>query len=979
MAATGNVGTRQKLSVSTYRLQFNRFFAFAQATELVDYLDRLGIGDCYASPLLMARPGSLHGYDITDHSRLNPEIGTDAELRAFAAALRERGMGLLLDIVPNHMCVAHPSNVYWWDVLENGPSSPFARFFDIDWRPPKDELAGKVLLPVLGDQYGRVLENQEIAVIYEDGAFYCTFYETRLPIAPHSWRLILEPAAAAARASLGESHPDVLELESILTALSHLPPRTETDEGKVRERQREKEIIKRRLETLIEANEEVRRANAESLRTINGTKGDERSFDLLERLLADQAYRLSFWRVAADEINYRRFFDIDALAAIRPEDPVVFDASHALVFDLIRRGDVTGLRVDHPDGLFEPEKYFDDLQRGCLNALGDAAPERFFVVAEKILLGDERLPGWAIQGTTGYDALNDLNGLFVRAAKKAAFFRLYRGFTGWSEPYQDLLYQSKRLMLQVSMSSELNVLARSLDRISEQHRWSRDFTLHSLYEALREVIACFPIYRTYLGSQTPHLGPEDERHIRFAIDAAKRRNPATSESIFDFIRGVLLVEHPDGITEDQRTQRRLFAMRLQQFTAPVMAKGLEDTTFYRFFPLASLNEVGGDPRAFGVPLGVFHSRNQVRSRLWPNTLVATSTHDTKRGEDVRARINVLSEIPAEWYRAIRSWQRLNRRLKTQLAEEAPSANEEYLFYQTLVGAWPLKPMDSQEHGGFVARIQAYMEKALREAKLHTSWISPNAPYEEAVRRFVASALDPAAENGFLSEFVSFQNRIVRAGMLNSLSQVLLKTVSPGVPDFYQGAELWGFSLVDPDNRRLVDYTVRRCLLEELDARERDGAAALVERLIADPSDGAIKLYVTSRALRFRRTHQELFARGGYVPVRGAGDRQSHLTAFARTYGDQSALALAGRFFMDLGAASRLPVGEDAWGDTVAMFAPAPRPRTVARRVHRPTRQSGSAKRHMGAAPGFRFFPPDRGAARARLKTTGSKLVDSGCG
>jgi (1->4)-alpha-D-glucan 1-alpha-D-glucosylmutase len=909
-----------RVPVSTYRLQFNRFFTFAQAAELVDYLDQLGVSHCYSSPLLMARPGSLHGYDITDHGRLNPEIGTDAELHAFAGRLQERGMGLLLDIVPNHMCVSHPSNAYWWDVLENGPSSPFARYFDIDWRPPKEELAGKVLLPVLGDQYGRVLENQEIGVVYDGGAFYCTFYQTRLPIAPHSWSLMLEPAVAAARKALGEAHPDVLELESILTALSHLPFRTETDEARVRERQREKEIIKRRLETLIEANEEVRRAADASLQALNGTKGDPRSFDRLERLLTDQAYRLSFWRVASDEINYRRFFDIDALAAIRPEDPVVFAAAHALVFDLIRRGDVTGLRVDHPDGLLEPERYFADLQHGCLSALPEAGAQRFFAIAEKILMGDERLrQGWAIEGTTGYDSLNLLNGLFVRGARKRAFTRLYERFTGWSQPYDDLVYESKKLMLQVSMSSELNVLARRLDGISEQHRWSRDFTLESLHFALREVIACFPIYRTYLSSDAPRPGAEDERHIRSAIDAAKWRNPAIDGSIFDFIRSVLLLEHPDGLTEEQRGERRMFAMRLQQFTAPVMAKGLEDTAFYRFFPLASLNEVGGDPRTFGISLGLFHGKSQARCKSWPNTLVTTYTHDTKRSEDVRARINVLSEIPEEWYRAIRSWQGLNRKWKTQAGGEAPGANEEYLFYQTLVGAWPLTPMNSQEHSGFVARIQAYMEKALREAKLHTSWINPNGAYEEAVRRFVASALDPVPENRFLSAFLAFQGSIVRAGMLNSLSQVVLKTASPGVPDFFQGSEIWDLSLVDPDNRRLVEYSVRRSLLEKLDAAEREGAAALIERLLADPSDGAIKLYVTSRALRFRRANRELFAKGAYVAVRGAGQRQEHVVAFARKLGRQSALAVAGRFFMALGADRRLPLGEEAWGDTVAML------------------------------------------------------------
>ncbi len=919
---TGPAATLARAPVSTYRLQFNRFFTFSQAAALLDYLEKLGIGDCYASPLLRARPGSLHGYDVTDHSMLNPELGGEDDFRTFARDLRRRGMGVLLDIVPNHMCVADPSNAWWWDVLENGPSSPYAQHFDIDWNPPKEELANQVLLPVLGDQYGHVLEDQGIQVTYENGAFQTAFYGTRLPIAPRSWPWILEPALAELKPALGESDSRVLEFESILTALSYLPPRTETDEVKIRERQREKEVIKRRLAGLVEASDEVRRAVEASLVSINGRRGDPRSFDRLEQLLQDQAYRLSFWRVAADEINYRRFFDINELAAIRVEDPPVFAAVHRFVFELIREGWVTGLRVDHPDGLFEPEKYFRDLQAGCRIALGAGAPaQRFFVVAEKILVGDEDLrPGWAIEGTTGYGFLNYLNGLFVDARNRRAFSRLYSRFTGWHQSYDDLVYECKGLILRTSMSGELNVLAAKLDRISEQHRWSRDFTRESLREALREVIAVFPIYRTYVSSEALHPEAEDERYIRAAIESAKRRNPATSESIFDFIGSVLLQEHPEGLSDDDRAERRLFAMRFQQFTGPVMAKGLEDTAFYRYCPLASLNEVGADLRHFGISTAFFHRKNLVRQQQLPNALLATSTHDSKRGEDVRGRINVLSEIPAQWERAIRSWHALNRKWKTTLAgKEAPDPNDEYLLYQTLIGAWPLGSLDSGKLKAFARRIQAYMEKALREAKVHTSWVSPNAAYEEAVHRFVAHILS-SPENEFVKAFTSFEKTIIRAAILNGLSQVLLKITAPGIPDFYQGSEIWDLRLVDPDNREPVDYRIQESLLARLGAAgQKRNPAHVVAHLLANPNDGGIKLYVTAAGLRFRRERRELFATGEYIPLHAAGEKQHHVIAFARTLGDQAAITVAGRFFTALGATERWPLGAESWCDTALIL------------------------------------------------------------
>jgi (1->4)-alpha-D-glucan 1-alpha-D-glucosylmutase len=927
-----------RIPVSTYRLQFNQRFTFAQATALVDYFCELGVTDCYSSPILKARPGSIHGYDIVDYSQVNPEVGTEAEFVEFARRLREREMGVLMDVVPNHMCIAGSENVWWLDLLENGPSSSFARYFDVDWNPPNARLNNRVLLPILGDQFGRVLEDQEVRVAYRDGGFHVHYWETTLPVATRTTALVLGRALEGLRAHLDESQPHLLELESIVTALTHLPPRTETDPARLRERRREKEVVKRRLSNLVKESNEVRGAVHAALAEINGTKGRPESFDLLEELISQQAYRLSFWRVAADEINYRRFFDINELAAVRVEERPVFHAVHEVVFRLVRQGLVNGLRVDHVDGLHDPSKYLNDLQREAAVGMrrtrvresrdGDARDEKgrddgnalpFYVVVEKILGHDELLRReWPVHGTTGYDFMNLLNGVFVAHENGQAFRELYGEFTGASVRFNDLLYECKGLILRAAMSSELHVLARRLWRIAEQHRFSRDFTLASLQQALGEVIACFPIYRSYIRRTQNSVSPDDRLHINAAVRAAKHRNPAQDPSIFDFVGSLLLLEDPRGLTPQQRAERRDFVLRFQQLTSPVTAKGLEDTAFYRFHPLASLNEVGGEPAIFGTTPARFHRRNQDRQESWPDALSATATHDTKRGEDTRARINVLSEMPEDWNRAVHRWREMNRARKgTVEGAEVPDANEEYLLYQTLVGTWPLLPMDAGEHGVYAGRVQEYMHKALKEAKLHTSWINANEDYERAAREFVAGVLDPSAENAFLADFVEFQRVTARAGMLNSLAQTLLKIASPGVPDFYQGTELWDFTLVDPDNRRPVDYERRRALLATLREAGEGDATAFVAGLSESPEDGRVKLYVTTRALHFRRARRELFARGGYVPLRADGRRTDNVLAFARTHEGEAALVVAARFFTRLGVGARGPlrVSPAAWGET----------------------------------------------------------------
>jgi (1->4)-alpha-D-glucan 1-alpha-D-glucosylmutase len=891
----------------------NSAFGFQDAASIVPYLHRLGIGDCYCSPILMAKPGSLHGYDVTDHSKLNPELGTEDDLAAFAASLHENGMGMILDVVPNHMCITDPSNTGWWDVLENGPSSSHSARFDIDWRPPKEELWNKVLLPILGDQYGQVLENGGIRIVYDRSNFYALYYDHRLPLAPRSWPAILEPALVLLRDRVGPEHEATLELESILTAISYLPPRHETDEEKIRERLREKEILKRRISTLASSIGDAGKAIDESIERINGSLSDPRSFDAMDRLLDDQAYRVAYWRVAADEINYRRFFDINELAAIRVEDPDIFQLVHARICQLIEKGWVQGLRIDHPDGLYEPARYFEQLQKLCCQSRPDGPS--FYVVAEKILASDEHLRPWAIQGTTGYGFLNYLNGIFVDRSRARAFYRLYSSFTDVNEPIDEIVYDSKRLILQVSLSSELNVLARRLDRISEQHRWSRDFTLENLRDALREVITCFPIYRTYLANDATAVDPEDERHVRTAFATAKRRNAAMSMSVFDFIQDLFLLRDPPGLSEEQIRERRHFVLRVQQFTGPVMAKGLEDTAFYRHYPLASLNEVGANHHAFGHSASYLHNKNRIRLARWPHALAPTSTHDTKRGEDVRARINVLSEIPVEWYRAIRAWHEMNRGLRTDVqGTPAPTRNEEYLLYQTLTGTWPLEPMNLEEHQNYLGRIDEYLRKALREAKVNTSWIRPNEEHEKATSRFLEGLLQSTPENSFLSSFVQFQEPVARAGVLNSLSQVAIKAACPGVPDFYQGTDLWAFTLVDPDNRRPVDYEKRIRMLDAIDEEEANGQASLVERLLESPARGEIKLYVTSRILRFRRRHPDLFAKGSYLPLVVSGARQNHVFAFARQLRRKTLIVAAGRFFYHM-LRNRWPLPASEWADT----------------------------------------------------------------
>jgi (1->4)-alpha-D-glucan 1-alpha-D-glucosylmutase len=947
---------RRALPEATYRLQFHKGFTFRDACRIVPYLNDLGITHIYASPYLKARPGSQHGYDISDHRVLNPEIGNNEDHAALVRALRDHGMNHIVDMVPNHMGIVGNENVWWNDVLENGPASAYANFFDIDWSSSlKEELHDRVLLPVLGENYGKVLESGHLQLHYEAGTFRIHYFDHHFPISPCSFDRILEHRLAELEEQLGADDLAFQEYLSILTAVKHLPPQSDRAANKVAERLREKEMIKRRLAALVESNEPIREFLAETLVRFNGKPGESHSFDALDELLNAQAYRLSYWRVASDEINYRRFFDVNELAALSMERPEVFKATHELILSFLGAGDVSGLRIDHPDGLYDPREYLLRLQRHYIAAIarhiagpdadwsalekplhdelkvrtarGDDWLQRpLYLLVEKILESGEPLPeDWPVNGTTGYEFLNSVNGLFVDSRQNAVFDRLYQRFSRIKGHFHDFIYHKKFLILQVALSGELHMLAHQLNQLSEKHRFSRDFTFNSLRHALREVIACFPVYRSYIAAEA--IGPRDRLYIQRAVGMAMRKNPAISASLFDFVRHMLLLRYPAEATQAVRDEVGRFVGKFQQVTSPVMAKGVEDTTFYVYNRLLSLNEVGGDPSLFGIPPSYFHRSNQERQQRWPRALSSTATHDTKRGEDTRARLNVLSEMPTEWSRAIRRWSTLNEALRVEIEElKAPDHNEEYLLYQTLVGTWPLnssasRTTDDEAHATYVERIQNYMQKAIHEAKVHTSWINPDPAYDDAIRTYVARVLDARTNAPFVDDCAAFAARVAHFGLFNSLAQTLLKIVSPGVPDMYQGTELWEFSLVDPDNRRPVDYEERARLLKALKQGSEGGQlAAFARSLIEGKEDGRAKLYVVRTALRCRRANPGLFAEGEYLPAEVSGAKQEHICALTRRLNGSVAIAAVPRLVLGLlGGRSELPLGAPVWEDTEVLL------------------------------------------------------------
>jgi (1->4)-alpha-D-glucan 1-alpha-D-glucosylmutase len=907
--------TAPRIPIATYRLQFNASFTFSDALPVTEYLGALGISDLYASPYLRAVPGSPHGYDVADPTRLNPELGSDEDYWRLVASLKTRGMGHVLDLVPNHMGIARSANPWWMDVLENGPSSRYAHFFDITWRPVKDELADKVLIPMLGDQYGTVLERQELTVEYRDGSFVVRYYDNWFPVAPDTFGRILTPALAEWIARLGDrlAQSDADELRSIITAADHLPPRGATDAESISTRARENGVVKRRLATLIERCSTLGEAVAATLQKMNGTAGHPWSFNQLDALLSEQAYRLAHWRTASEEINYRRFFDVNQLAALRVEDPAVFDETHRFVFELVERGAATGLRIDHVDGLFDPSSYLRRIQERAAEALGahHRSPRPLYLVVEKILGSDEQLPtDWPVHGTTGYEFAAAVNGLFVDNGNERAMNRIYERFTGRrAQSFDDLAYACRKLVMHETMSGDINSLGHQLNRFSERNRHFRDFTLYSLISTIKEVIACFPVYRTYITSGAP-VAEHDRRYVRRAIRCAKQRSPGLTSLVFDFLARVLLHETA-AATAEERDEEQQFVGKFQQITSPVAAKGIEDTALYIYNRLLSLNEVGSDPTSFGITPERLHQWMAERRQRWPAALSTTATHDTKRGEDARARLNALSELPEEWRSAVSRWRSLNRRLKREInGAGAPDSNEEYFIYQTLVAAWPSEP---EAETALPERLGRYVTKALREAKIHTTWLTPNDEYEAAVQAFLEGLLD--SRRPFLASFRAFQQRIAEVGMVNGMSQLLIKCTAPGVPDFYQGTELWDLTLVDPDNRRPVDYVKRAELREALGNRTVDADTAA--DLVRTRHDGRVKLYTMVRALDVRQRLAQTFAEGDYLPLTILGKQASHAFAFARVRGEDAAITCVPRLICSLAGWGAAPLpSPEAWSDTV---------------------------------------------------------------
>jgi (1->4)-alpha-D-glucan 1-alpha-D-glucosylmutase len=918
-AAAESTGTR--FPRATYRVQLHRDFRFADACAIVPYLARLGVSHLYCSPFLRARAGSRHGYDIVDHNALNPEIGTREDFERLVDALHSHGMGLLVDVVPNHMGVLGADNAWWMDVLENGRASPYSDYFDIEWQAADPDLAGRVLVPILGDQYGVVLERGELKLAFEadHGGFVLRYFEHRLPLDPATYPVLLDRALALPAADALEP-PARDALASLAAALGRLPARDLADPAARAERHRDKEVHKATLARLAHEHAPLAEAIDTTLAELNGDPHVRTSVDALDALVGAQAWRLAYWRVAADEINYRRFFDINDLAALRMENPEVFEATHRLLFELLEAGRIDGLRIDHPDGLLDPAAYFARLQRGYAERMGATGDRPLYVVAEKIVAPHEQLPSdWAVHGTTGYRFANVTTGLLIDGTAKGRLDRAWRAFVGdEAEDFETLAYRCRRLVMATSLAGELTVLAAALLRLARADRRTRDFTLNALRQALAEIVAGFPVYRTYIADR---LGAQDRRWIDWAVGRARRSSRAADASALEFIHDVLRGRTPPGAPDTLRECYLAFARRLQQFTAPVAAKGIEDTAFYRHHRLVALNEVGGDPDTFGVGVGAFHGASRDRALRWPHTMLATTTHDTKRSEDVRARLAVLSEMPAAWRLAVRHWHRINRSHRRSVdGAPAPSRNDEYLLYQTLVGTLPEEPFDEGGLAAYRERITQYWLKAAREAKRHTSWISPNAAYEDALAAFIGAALARPAGNLFLDDLREAVRTFAWFGALNSIAVTLLKLASPGVPDIYQGQEGVVLSLVDPDNRRPVDFAHGARELDVLQAiAGEDDPAASVAALFAAPGDGRAKRWVTWRALQLRSSLPRLFEQGDYVPLAVSGARAAHVVAFLRRAGDDVLVVACGRLFARLGPApGTLPVGGGWQGSDIAL-------------------------------------------------------------
>jgi (1->4)-alpha-D-glucan 1-alpha-D-glucosylmutase len=881
---------------ATYRIQFNPSFGFQAAKEIIPYLAELGISDFYASPIFRARKGSPHGYDVVDQNQINSDLGTESDFEKLARELAKHELGWLQDIIPNHMAYNHENGMLM-DVLENGQASDYYSFFDVDWEHPYEGIRGRVLAPFLGTFFGEALENGQIKLSFDDSGMWVTYFDIRFPLKIESYLNIFTHDLGRLKNSLGSDHSDFTKLIEIVSLLENLPSRE-----KKRKRYSQMTFAKRMFCKLYSTNEHIKRFIDSNISIFNGEVESPLSFNLLDKLLSDQHFRLSFWKVATEEINYRRFFNINDLISLKIEDATVFNHTHSLIFKLIKEGKVSALRIDHIDGLYDPTRYLEELRK----EVGQT-----YVVAEKILDMGEQLPrDWPIEGSTGYDFLNYVNGIFCQTGSERNFTRIYSRFTNLKMSLEQLVYDKKKLVLERDMAGDVDNIANLLKKVSSRDRHGGDITLHGLKMAMVEVMARFPVYRTYISEEL--FRDTDRLLISAAVGKALQNNPGLRHEL-QFIKRFLLLELGDYLSQEEKKNCLHFVMRFQQFTGPLMAKGFEDTTLYLYNRLLSLNEVGGFPKTFGVSLEDFHDFNRSRNDFWPHSLSATSTHDTKRGEDVRARLNVLSELPEEWETIIRKWSKINSKKKRRMGGlRVPDKNDEYFLYQTLVGGYPFS---DSERSLFKERIKSYMIKAVREAKVHTAWLEPDHQYEDACIKFIEQILDTSKPNEFLETFIPFQRKVAHYGIFNSLSQTLLKITSPGVPDFYQGAEMWDLNLVDPDNRRPVDFSLRRTLLKNMEEEAQEDLLSLVAQLLRSREDGRIKLFLISTALKTRKQHGDIFQMGSYTPLVVSGRLRDHIIAFQREYDGKRAVTVAPRFFATLAGEGKLPLGSEVWQDT----------------------------------------------------------------
>jgi (1->4)-alpha-D-glucan 1-alpha-D-glucosylmutase len=882
-----------RVPVATYRIQFQPGFGFAEAAETVSYLAELGISHLYASPVFKAKKGSRHGYDVVDPTRINPDLGSEADFEALVGLLRDQNMGYIQDIVPNHMAFDFENGMLM-DVLENGTGSPYRDHFDIEWEHPYAGLRGRLLAPFLGRFFGEALESAEIRLRYEKRGFMLRYFDLAFPLRLESYPRLLTPGLDRLKKELGDDHIDFIRMLGVLYVLKALA------EGG--ERGDQARFVKATLWDMHEKNPAVARFMEESTARFNAEEGDAGAWTDLEDLLSEQLYRLCFWKTATEEINYRRFFNVNDLICVRVENEAVFRETHALLFRLLDEGMIDGIRIDHVDGLYDPVRY--------LNRLRDRAGDAY-VLVEKILEKGERLPdSWPVEGTTGYDSLNMLNGIFCDRRNQRVFTGIYHRFIGTRADYDRLLYDKKKLILQKEMAGDIDNLANLLKGISGRDRHAADITLHGVRESLVEIMSHFPVYRTYVGE-----GPvrdADAARIKSAVAGARRMNPRLHHEL-DFIERFLLLQYEDYLPEDEKGLWIRFGRRFQQFTGPLMAKGFEDTLLYVYNRLLSLNEVGGDPRSFGTSLEDFHGYHEKRGVQWPHTMNATTTHDCKRGEDVRPRIHVLTEIPGEWEAHLKHWNRINRKKKERVKGfRVPDRNDEYFLYQTIIGACPARvPPDS----AFAERVREYVVKAVREAKVHTAWLRPDREYEQAYLVFVDRLLHVDPNNAFLEDFLPFQRRVAFYGLFSALSQTLIKITLPGVPDFYQGTEFWDLTLVDPDNRRPVDFRRRKEVLDDIRTRMKTSMSGLLRDLLRRKEDGRIKLFLIHRALAARNHRAGLFRDGQYDPLTVTGRFRDHVVAFSRRRTEACAVTIAPRFLTGLIREGDMPLGTKIWDDT----------------------------------------------------------------